>query len=325
MKNVNTVCGPVRSDELGIVLPHEHIVFGFPGWNGDCTVGPFGTDAWVERILAELERAKKAGVKTIVDATPNECARNPQFLKKISQMSGINIICATGCYFEDFSCPSYWKNREFMGSSMFDELYEMMITEITEGIADTGIKPGVIKLATSSGRITDFERVLFEVAAKVHGETGIPIITHTQDATMGAEQAELLVRSGVDPKKIQIGHMCDSLDLEYHERVLSYGVNDAFDRIGHNGLSGTPYITDVHETIYKLLEKGYEDQIVLAHDCVIVEAGRDVYRDEAHEAMFDMIHMDTVGTITVPALKEMGAADRQIDKMLIGNPARFFG
>lgn len=324
MKSVNTVCGLVSSDELGIVLPHEHIAFGFPGWNGDCTIGPFGTEKWVAQILAELERAKAVGVKTIVDATPNECARNPLFLKKISQLSGINIICATGCYFEDFSCPSYWKNRAFMGSSMFEELYEMMFTEITEGIADTGIKPGVIKLATSAGRITDFEKVLFEVAAKVHKETEIPIITHTQDATMGVEQAELLIKNGVNPAKIQIGHMCDSVDIEYHEKVLSYGVNDGFDRIGHNGLSGTPYITEVNETIYKLLEKGYENQIVLAHDCVIIEAGRDVYRDEEHEKMFEMIHMDTVGKITIPALREKGITEQQINKMLIANPARFF-
>ncbi|WP_461834418.1 hypothetical protein [Desulfothermus sp.] len=35
MKKVNTVCGTIDVNELGITLIHEHIVFGYPGWYGD--------------------------------------------------------------------------------------------------------------------------------------------------------------------------------------------------------------------------------------------------------------------------------------------------
>lgn len=325
MKNINTVTGEITSSELGITLCHEHIVFGFSGWNGDCTLGPFGTDKWIDPIIKELERAKSVGVRTIVDATPNECARDPLFLKRVSEIAEMNIICATGCYFEEFSTPAYWNNRAYVGCDIVEELYEMFMKEITEGIAGTSVKPGVIKLATSKGRITDHERKLFKAAAMAHRETGIPIITHTQDATMGPQQAKMLIELGVDPSKIQIGHMCDSLDINYHKEVLSYGVFDAFDRIGHNGLSGTPYIDDINETIYTLLDMGYEDQITLGHDCVIIEAGREVYRDEEHEKLFDMIHMDTIGKMTVPYLKEKGISDTQIDKMLITNPSKLLG
>jgi phosphotriesterase-related protein len=35
---VNTVTGQIASDELGTTLMHEHILFGYPGWEGDCSL-----------------------------------------------------------------------------------------------------------------------------------------------------------------------------------------------------------------------------------------------------------------------------------------------
>ena len=36
---VNTVTGPISSDELGKTLMHEHFFFGYPGYAGDTTFG----------------------------------------------------------------------------------------------------------------------------------------------------------------------------------------------------------------------------------------------------------------------------------------------
>ncbi|HHQ48490.1 MAG TPA: phosphotriesterase-related protein, partial [Acidobacteria bacterium] len=32
---VNTVLGPISPAEMGVTLPHEHLCFGYPGWEGD--------------------------------------------------------------------------------------------------------------------------------------------------------------------------------------------------------------------------------------------------------------------------------------------------
>ena len=32
---VNTVMGQISPEELGVTLMHEHICYGFPGWEGD--------------------------------------------------------------------------------------------------------------------------------------------------------------------------------------------------------------------------------------------------------------------------------------------------
>ena len=99
----------------------------------------------------------------------------------------------------------------------------MMATELTEGIEGTGIKAGVIKLASSEGRIAPMEEILFKAAARAQKETGCAIITHTQKGTMGPEQAELLISCGADPNKIAIGHMCGSTDIDYFERSSKTG------------------------------------------------------------------------------------------------------
>jgi phosphotriesterase-related protein len=97
---VNTVTGPMSSDDLGKTLIHEHFFFGYPGYEGDSTLGP----NYVEEIIATgievAERAKMHGVETIVDATPNDCGRDPELLRGISERAGIKIICSTGYYYE---------------------------------------------------------------------------------------------------------------------------------------------------------------------------------------------------------------------------------
>lgn len=38
---VNTVTGQVSADQLGKTLAHEHLLFGYPGYQGDLTLGIF--------------------------------------------------------------------------------------------------------------------------------------------------------------------------------------------------------------------------------------------------------------------------------------------
>ncbi len=81
MATVNTVTGPISTNELGLTLMHEHFFFGYPGYQGDSTLGPFDRDAVVAASVEVAEAAKAHGVKTVVDATPNECGRDPEMLR----------------------------------------------------------------------------------------------------------------------------------------------------------------------------------------------------------------------------------------------------
>ncbi|SES74052.1 phosphotriesterase-related protein [Salinibacillus kushneri] len=265
-QKVNTVLGPVPVDELGKTLMHEHFFFGYPGFYGN-SLYPVDKDE-ILRVGMEVAATVKAhGVKTVVDATPNEAGRDPELLKEIAEKTGLNIICSTGYYYEGEGAPAYFKFKQTLGQAE-DEIYEMFMTEITKGIGKTGIKPGVIKLGSGKDTISDYEEMFFRVAGKVQKETGITIITHTQEGTMGPEQAELLVSEGADPSRIQIGHMDGNTDINYHLRTLEQGVFVAFDRFGIQGFVGAPMDKDRVGTLIGLIGLGYADQLIMSHDTV---------------------------------------------------------
>ena len=324
MKNVGTVTGPAPAETLGRTLIHEHFLFGYAGFQGDATLGPFREDEAFQTCLAAAETAKAYGIHTVVDATTNECGRNVRFLRRVAEAAGINIICSTGFYFERESAYAYWQFRGAF-ADVEAEIAEMMIAELTEGIEGTGIKAGVIKLGSSYNEITPMEEKFFRAAARAQRETGCVIITHTQRGTMGPEQARLLIAHGADPGKLAIGHMCGNLDLDYHKRVLEQGVFVSLDRFGLQGeLFCTPKDGERIDLIEKLVAAGYEDKILLGHDSVNVQLGRpNLMTPIMREALRDA-NIGTLGNKIVPEMKRRGFDDALIEKFFTKNPARLF-
>jgi len=138
---------------------------------------PYDREAIVRACVEALEEVKAYGVKTMVEASPNDLNRDVELDRMVSERTGINIICATGLYMEAMGKPAYLKFR----SQLFDtttEIYETFMKEITQGIGDTGVKAGVIKVATGHGEISAYEEMVLKAAARAQKETGVPIITH---------------------------------------------------------------------------------------------------------------------------------------------------
>ncbi|WP_077213402.1 phosphotriesterase family protein [Bacillus dakarensis] len=321
-KLVNTVLGPVSSDQLGKTLMHEHFCFGFPGYYGN-TVHVKERSELVRLGVEVANKAKAQGVKTIVDATPNDCGREPEILKEISEQSGIHIICSTGYYYEGEGAPAYFKFKQTLGVAE-QELYELLVGEITNGIGKTGIRPGVIKLGTSKDTITDYEKLMIKVAAKAQQATGVPIITHTQEGTMGPEQAALLVEAGADPKKTVVGHMCGNTDIRYQLDTLKHGVYVGFDRVGLEGLVGTPLDSERIAVLVGLIGRGYANQITLSHDTVNIWLGAEPQWPEEMAAMVENWGIDHIFKNIIPVLKESRVTDGDIDAILVDNPRNIF-
>lgn len=322
---VETVTGPISFEQLGKTLIHEHFIFGYPGYQGDITLGPFKEEETLEIAINAAKQMMNHGVRTVVDPTPNECGRDPLFLKKVSEATGIQIICATGYYYEGEGASPYFKFRQGLGTAEQD-IYEMFKQEISEGIAGPGIKPGIIKLASSKDRITEYEKMFFRAAAKIQQETGIVILTHTQEGTMGPEQAKMLIDLGADPSKIIIGHMCGNTNFSYHKEVLDFGVKIGFDRFGIQGLVGAPFDQERVETLVALLGAGYENQILLSHDSISVWLGRPPVMNEQVRSVMANWHPGHLFENILPMLKQRGVGDHQIEKMFFNNAkALFFG
>ena len=83
-----TVLGKIDPSDMGRTLTHEHLQFGFPGWIADITLGKTDYEKTVPYLTSEIEKAKAHGIKTIVDATPNECARDVHLMKMVSESAG---------------------------------------------------------------------------------------------------------------------------------------------------------------------------------------------------------------------------------------------
>ena len=320
MAQVNTVLGPISSGELGLTLIHEHLSLCYPGWECDALAVPYDREAIATACVEALEEAKAHGLKTLVEASPNDLNRDVELDRMVSQRSGINIICATGLYMEAMGKPAYFKFR----SQVFDtatEIYETFMKEITQGIGDTGVKAGVIKVATGQGEISAYEEMVLKAAAKAQKETGVPIITHTEAGTMGPEQAALLIAEGADPRRIMIGHIGGNANLQYHTSVLEQGVYIAFDRLGIDFLFPD---TLRKACIIGLLGIGYANRIMLSHDYSPYWLGRPTELPDFVKPLLANWSYAHVFKNIIPALKQAGVSDDKIDTMMVDNPRRLF-
>ncbi len=324
MATVNTVLGPISTDELGPTLIHEHLIMGMPGWECDALAVPYDREAIARSCVQALEKAKAYGMKTMVDATPIDLGRDVELQKEVSERSGINIICATGLYTEALGKRSYlWFRSQFGDPTT--EIYETFMKEITQGIADTGVKAGVIKVATGQGEISPYEERIFRAAAWAQKETGTPIITHTEAGTMGPEQAALLISEGAAPERIVIGHIGGSANLQYHTSVLEKGVYIAFDRLGIEAIQPDALRK---ACITGLVGIGYAHRIMLSHDYSgdpsVCWLGRRVELPDLAKEVIGHWHYQHVFKNIIPALKEAGVSDDKIDTMMVQNPRRLF-
>jgi phosphotriesterase-related protein len=323
MSRINTVLGPISSADLGVTLIHEHCVIGFPGWEWDPICGTDDRERIVNACLKALEPAKASGLQSLVDATPSDLSRDVDILKEISEKSQINIICSTGKYTDENGVWVYlkWRDKMKLGNLETD-LYDLFMKEITSGIGQSGIKAGAIKVATSLNRIVPCEEAVLRAAARACRETGIPVITHTEDGTMGPEQADVLAAESMNPQKIMIGHMCGNSSLPYQRDVLSRGVNIALDRFGIE-----LFLSDAVrlETLTALLGEGFVDKIMLSHDYVGASFGRgELWPEHMLPQVASWSYAHIFQTI-IPAIKKAGIMDQQIRTMMVDNPRRLLG
>lgn len=318
MTLVSTVRGPISPADLGRTLVHEHFAFGYPGTDGDRTMWTYDEDAVLASAAAAVEVARRSQFATIVDLTPNECLRDPVLLRRIAQDNDVNVVCSTGYYYEGEGAPAYFRFRSLF-ADITAELTELFVTELTEGIAGTGIRAGVMKVGTSEGVITPYEECVLRAAARAQQVTGAPIITHTSAGTMGPEQAKLLLDAGADPAKVVIGHMCgNAKDHNYQLATLRYGVGIGYDRIGGNRMFNDVTDDDRMDAVVTLMDQGYAGRIFLSHDSVNHWYGRDV------RGFYDLPgteHWDIgrIGSYIIPGLLARGCSMADVDGLLVDN------
>ena len=164
MPQVNTVQGPIDGADLGATLMHEHIFVLSP--DIEKTAEEWDESGQRARAVAKLRELKHKGIDTLVDLTVIGLGRYIPRVKAISDLvPELNIVVATGVYTYN-DVPMFFHFRgpgTVMGGP--EPMVEIFIREIREGVADTGVRAGILKCATDRPGITPgVERVLRAVA-----------------------------------------------------------------------------------------------------------------------------------------------------------------
>jgi len=153
MSQVNTVQGPVDGAALGSTLMHEHIFVQSP--EIEKTAEEWDEAAEQTRAVTKLRELKDKGIDTLVDLTVVGLGRYiPRIQAVASLVPEINIVVATGVYTYN-EVPMFFHFRgpgTVLGGP--EPMVEMFVREIQEGIADTGVRAGILKCASDSPGIT---------------------------------------------------------------------------------------------------------------------------------------------------------------------------
>jgi phosphotriesterase-related protein len=318
LDRVQTVTGLARPDELGRTLIHEHVLVGFPGWDLDANAPKFRRAEAMARAIDQMHQLRDVGVGTFVDPCPMDLGRDVEFLAELSQRSGIRIVCTTGAYFEAEGITYTFRHLPV------EEITAIYIKEITAGIGETGIRAGAVKIATGAHQVSDYERKLVTAGARAARETGVPLISHTQEASCGHDQIDIVTGEDVAPERLVVGHSDGIDDHEYHRSLAARGAFVGFDRFGITII--VPDEVRV-KNVLKLAQAGYVRNILLSHDSIVCWLGRPVPFGNTFEDVLALVpdwRPTTILTKIVPQLRAGGLSDADIDTILVDNPRRLF-
>lgn len=291
--------------QKGYTMMHEHITIDLSAVKGDldCRLD------CMEETICELRALKKLGVGNLLDVTNRGMGRNPEYVREVEQQTGIRVIQSTGYYKEPFLPEEVCRESESV-------LAQFMVDEIENGImgqkGSSRYYAGMIgEIGTSKGMMEPMEKKVFDAAITAAKKTGKPIYTHTTLGTYGVEQAEYMIKQGVDPLQIIIGHMDLSGDLSYVLQVLDTGVYVGFDTIGKEN-----YFPDADRVrfLMELERRNVLSQVVLSMDIT---------------RKSQLSHLGGIGytylfTDFLPMLRRAGMKESSIDQMLIRNPEMIF-
>jgi phosphotriesterase-related protein len=321
MPQVQTVLGPVEAEELGTTLIHEHlqnrdeaVEKQWPRAGSAKEEPPHAASP--EDIAAIAVREAKAavelGVKTIGEPTAMFLGRDVELMRRASEESGLQIVPCTGIYTYDY-LPQFFLNRDA------DQIAELFVSDIEQGIQGTEVKAAFIKVAADEPGVNENIEKLHRAAARASVRTGAPIMAHTRPASnTGPRQVEIFEEEGVDLNKVQLAHTGDSDDLDYIESLIEKGVWIGLDRYGLDLF--LPY-EKRQATTKALLERGYANRMFLSADSVgtIDWFPPNVLEQLVNAGMAKDWTIRIVPEKVLPELREAGMTEDQERTMMVDN------
>ncbi|WP_087974620.1 phosphotriesterase family protein [Oceanobacillus rekensis] len=314
MGKINTVLGPIATEQLGVTALHEHIGFGLPGCDLD-TKWWEARPKMLEVTINKLRRFRELGGRTIVDCTGIGTGRDISYWQVVSRVTGVNIVPMTGFVSGDTVLP-YFRDKSI------EYLADLFYHEITVGIEGTNVKAGAIKAGVSRGGLSELDERVYRAAARAARAAGVPILTHLSiDAD---RQMDLIEMEGLSLDRIVIGHSDgkEGLDPERDFRIAERGAYVGYDTIGFDTEKGTPEVPapfwarpkgERLDQVMNLFNAGYANRAIISCDANCFALGWASTEHSVAELLENFI----------PDLKDRGVSDETVKMLLVDTPASF--
>ena len=336
---VQTVLGPVPPSELGPTTTHEHLYIDFTFMyrpardfprpelaDAPLTLQNLGwvrynyysnrpnmqlTD--VDTATNEVAMYRDAGGGAIVEATTIGIGRAPEALVRISRATGVHVVMGAGFYV-DAAHP------EDMAQRSVEDLAREISADITEGVAGSGIKAGIIGEMGCTWPLTANERKTLSAAALAQRETGAAILIHPgRHPDAPAEILAVLANAGADISRVIMGHLDRTVfEFDAVRRIAASGCYLEWDLFGNEGSHYPAADTDMPSDAQRLdfvrhiTDAGYGDRVVLGQD-IFTKHRLTAYGGHGYGHILRNL---------VPRMLRRGFTDSEVRAMTVDNPAR---
>lgn len=254
MQTLLTTHGPKRAEELGIILPHEHLFV---------DLGPLEAASYLQADVDEavavmtpqLRAAAAQGVTALVECTPTGVGRRADIDLAIARAADVPVVLPTGVYREPW-VPTWVRE------ATEEAICAWMLGELQDGIEATGIPAAWIKVSAGDDGITEVERKILRAAARAGAATGAIIGSHTIRGRVVAEQLDIIEAAGYTAERFIWIHTQAEPELAYHHAVAARGAWLEYDAIGSAQFADGWFI----EAVRRVLDWGFGDKLLLSQD-----------------------------------------------------------
>ena len=300
-----TVNGWIDAGKMGFSLTHEHIMVDFIGAD---KIDPsrYDADEVFRTAIPVLLAAKQRGCQTMMECTPAYIGRDVKLLKRLSVASGLNILTNTGYY--GAAGEKYLPTHAYTETA--HQIAERWISEWENGIEGTAIKPGLIKSGVDNYPLSAVQQKIVEAAAITHLATGLSIGIHTGEGLAAMEELRIILSKGISAEAWIWIHAQNEKNRELHIRAAIAGGWVSYDNVNTESMAAClSFLKDMKN-------ENLLGHVLLSHDAGwyhVGEPGGGNYND-----------YNTISDKLIPAMKENGFTEKEIQLIFVTNPAKAF-
>ncbi len=254
MAQLITTLGPKNADELGLILPHEHVFVDLRTWDQPGYAQAEAADV-IKLMEPQIAQAQAMGITAIVECSAVGVGRRADIDRAVSEATQFPLVVPTGIYREPWI-------PDWAHAASEAELHEWMLGELQGEIEESGVQAGWIKLSAGDDGLTACETKILRAAAAAGAATNAVIGSHTIRGRVVRDQLDIIEKSGYTPERFIWIHTQAEPDFALHLEMARRGAWIEYDAIGSDQFDDDFFV----QQIQRVLDAGLGDHLLLSHD-----------------------------------------------------------